>query len=275
MIRTTLLSLVVTLAAIPASAQPGPVKTLAHDVKQDLGTLRKDLDGAFGGLGQALAELRAELTAGNLSAADAQDALATELDAVQAAAGGHLSAFSDAVEADASAGLQGLLVQPEPFLVGEGLLGQTVVKAHKLLVRDLSRAVKRVHGFTFHVQKQQKYDMVVDLRAPVLPAFTPSANATEAPAPRQPFRIDLLLGGSEKLVAADGLLMVGGTADATVPGDVTVSLERPGDVPVVVVASVDPTSGRWLARFDGLPRGNHAIDASFNGSTISDSLGLP
>ena len=70
-------------------------------------------------------------------------------------------------------------------------------------------------------------DLVIDRRAPELEPITPTDSGVPADEALMPFRIDILLGGSNRLLFDDGKLLLGGRADPSNGGTVDVSIVLP------------------------------------------------
>lgn len=276
--RSTLTALSLALAlTVPAAApraQAGPVKDLALDVKQELKALKAGMVQARVDLAQTLDQLGDDLKAGLIDAAQATDGLADALAAHHDGVAASLAAYAATVEQEASDSWQQAPLLTGAFLVGEGLLGGAVASADAQRLKATAKAGKLARRFGARVRKLSGHDLIVDQRAPELPAFTPADGPTPADAPAPSFRIDLLVSGGGVGVPGDGRLVVGGLADPAAGSEVTVTVTRPGSPPLVQVAAVDPLSGRWQAQLQGLQAGNHAVVASLGPVHLHDSLGV-
>ena len=274
MIRAQSLAVLALLA--PFAAAQTPLKDFKLDTKQRLAQLAQDIRAQDADASDALLELRDDVKAGTLTASDAHTALADQLDAFLADRSVFMATFTDGLESDASDALAAMSLFLQPLVVGEAGQDATRRAAAKRLGTSAGRQAKRVAVFAKSLQKATQYDLVFDLRHPLLEPITPSETASAAPEPATPLRIDLALGGSQRLVPHDGRLLLGGTANVD-GGDVTVRIDLPGQEQREATASVNATSGRWSVRFGddtGLPEGNWAVTASQGGVSVSDSLGV-
>ena len=266
-----------TLALLaPLSAAQNPIQDFHQDTKQRLHQLAVDARDQDEASSAAIQALRDAVKTGLLTAPEAHAELAEQLELFLADRAGFMAGFTDGVESDASDSLAAMALFLEPFVVGESVHDATRAAAGKRLAKSAHKHRKRLAVFAKSLQKATKYDLVFDLRHPVLEPMTPSDTATPAAAPARPLRIDLLLGGSDRTVQDDGLLVLGGTANVG-GGDVTVAIDLPGQEQHELTVAVDALSGRWSATFGdgtGLPEGNWAVTATQGGVSVSDSLGV-
>lgn len=266
-----------TLALLaPLAAAQNPIQDFHQDTKQRLHQLAVDARDQDEASSAAIQALRDAVKTGLLTAPEAHVELAEQLDVFLTDRAAFMAAFTDGVESDASDSLAVMTLFLEPFVVGEGIHDATRAAAGKRLAKSAHKHRKRVEVFAKALQKATQYDLVFDLAHPRLEPMTPTETGTPATAPARPLRIDLLLGGSRRLVPGDGLLVVGGTANLG-GGDVTVAIDLPGQAQHEQTVGVDPTTGRWSATFGddaGLTEGNWAVTATQGGVSVSDSLGV-
>ncbi len=279
------LPLAALLAAPAAALAPADdhVAEFAQDIKARTDALKAalgDLDDQFALDIKALSDA---LDAGTATAPETHLAVFALIDALDAEVAEALRDFTDGVETDASAHLQDMALFPNAFAVGDGgLIDQASKKAVKLRVKSTVKNFSKVHKLAKDMKKDHDYDLIFDRRGQIVEPMTPSDVAGQAAeAPVIPLRIDLLMSGSEKGVAAlnDGLIALTGTADPLVDGEVSVSIALPGGGTTTDTATVDLVSGRWSISFPAaapgdLVEGIYAVTVTQAGVSVSDSIAV-
>ncbi|HEX5009720.1 MAG TPA: hypothetical protein VFY71_04910 [Planctomycetota bacterium] len=281
MIRNTLIPcalLAATFIAPAALAGPGADSLqFAQEIKARLDTLKDGLKALDTQFASDIGVIQDDYLAGTSDPPATHLAVFELVNALDGDVAALLRGFTDGVEADASAHLQGMLAFPNAFAVGDGgLIDGAAVKASKARVKSTVANFKKVHKLALLMKVLSNYDLIFDRRGQVVEPMTPSEVVGEgADAPLRMLRVDLLMAGSGKPVEGDGLLCLAGTADPGVADHVTVSASLPGGITVSDDAGVDPVSGRWSLELPGtLPEGNWAITVTLDTVSVSDSLAI-
>ncbi len=282
-----ILALVLTCGAPLAAAAPvadassQAVKDFKSEINARLSTLKSELSVLDAQFQTDLDALINALKSGVTTPSDAHVSAFDRLHALDADVAARLRAFTDGLELDASGHLANLVDFLGAFVVGDrGLVDDAVRRAALLRAKAIARNFKRVKAFISQFDKVHHYDIVVDRRGQLLDPVTPSLTDAEADMPFVPLRIDLLVGGSDRDVIADGRLCLAGTADVNNAATVDVSITLPGGTPVTALATaVDSETGRWRVCFPAtgvgdLPEGNYSIIVTQGGISISDSVGV-
>lgn len=265
-----------------AGAQPLLETALfAQEIKARLDSLADELSALDQQFASDLDAVRDGLVAGTATPVETHLAAFVLVDGLDAGVAAALREFTDGVESDASGHLQALVAFPNAFAVGDGgLIDDAQRRALRLRVRSTSANFKRVHKLAKLLLKEHGYDLVFDRRGQVLEPLVPSDDAqAAADAPALPLRVDLLMSGSAKPDAGDGILCLAGTADPDAAASVNVAIAQPGGASLDADVAVDPQTGRWQACFPqaapgDLAEGTWAITVTQAGVAISDSLAL-
>ncbi len=152
------------------------------------------------------------------------------------------------------------------------------------LEREVSKArvrlAKSIQAFTRGVALSTTLAVNLVLSDPVDVAPPAPNSGAAVPLPPRELKIFALAAGSDETVSGDGILCVGGEADAA-NGPVTVTLRGPGGFTDSHVVSVNPVSGRWQTTFPALgsgllPEGNYRVEALQGaGAPINAGVGVP
>jgi len=281
MFRKTLITcalLAATFVAPAALAGPGAESIqFAKEVKARLDTLKDALKALDTQFASDIAVLQDDYLTGTNDPPTTHLAVFELVNALDGEVASLLRDFTDGVESDASAHLQGMLTFPNAFAVGDGgLIDDARVKAAKARVKSTVANFKKVHKLALLMKVLSNYDLIFDRRGQVVEPMTPSeVQGEDADAPVKMLRVDLLMAGSGKPAENDGLLCLAGTADPGVADHVTVSASIPGGITVSDDAAIDPVSGRWFLELPGtLPEGNWAITVTLDTVSVSDSLAI-
>jgi len=281
MFRNTLIPcalLAATCIAPAALAGPGSESfEFAKEVKARLDTLKDGLKALDTQFASDIGVIQDDYLAGTSDPPATHLAVFELVNALDGDVAALLRDFTDGVEADASAHLQGMITFPNAFAVGDGgVIDDAVAKATKARVKSTVANFKKVHKLALLMKVLSNYDLIFDRRGQVVEPMTPSEVVGEgADAPVKMLRVDLLMAGSGKPAQNDGLLCLAGTADPGVADHVTVSASLPGGITVTDDADIDPVSGRWTFESSGdLPEGNWAITVTLDTVSVSDSLAI-
>jgi hypothetical protein len=280
MFRNALVSSALAAALLaPAAAAGAGLESLefAKEIKARLDTLKDSLKALDAQFALDIGVLQDEYLDDTSDAPETHVAIFELVDTLDGDVAAALRDFTDGVEADASAHLQGMLTFPNGFAVGDGgLIDNALHKATKLRVKSTVTNFKKVHKLATLMKIIDNYDLIFDRRGQVVEPMTPSEfQGEEAAAPVKMLRVDLLMAGSGKPETEDGTLCLAGTADPGVDDHVTVSAEVPGGISISEEAPIDPTTGRWsLVVEAGLPEANWAITVTLGEVSVSDSLAI-
>lgn len=240
--------------------------------KQELNRITKDFCAA-------LKELQSGVLSGEVSAFDAMPLYMLLVATAQAQIIQTTDTVLGAMDADGSDIQQQVFPTSPliPFLVGacstlDSGTGRVLVQEEQAI----NKIVKKLKGFGKKMEKKTGQGATVKVVAPDA-GMPPTPNpGGPAPAPPKPLKIDSLAGSSDRTVADDGKICVGGTASV---GTVSVTIHGPGGEETLV-AIVDGTC-RWSVCFGGtgktgdLVEGNYSVRATQGGETTRSSIGVP